>query len=386
MDFQLTEEQKMLKQMVHDLAEKEFRPKIGELEETDGFLSQEDINKFAELGLIGLCMSEQYGGQGKSILEAVLVIEELARVGHIVAFPVFEATFGAARVIEMLGTEEQKQKYLPPVCRGETMLGIAMTEPEAGSALTDLKTKAVLDGDYYVVNGQKRWITLGGKGEAFVVLVRLTEEPGARGIGALIVDAGASGLTYGKQERLMGLHGHPVCDLIFEDCRVPRENLMHPAGRFRELLSTTNVERIGEAANALGIAQGAYEEALKYSQERKQFGKELCEFQAIQFMLADMALQLEAARLLLYKAAASSTPKGTNPLEAIMAKLACSQWGREVAASALQIHGGYGYSKEYPVERAMRDVWVWGIAGGTEQMNRIVIAQELLNRRFDQRK
>lgn len=265
-------------------------------------------------------------------------------------------------------------------------MGIGMTEPEAGSALTDLKTKAVLQDGYYVVNGQKRWVSGGGKCQAFVVLVRLTGELGAKGIGVLIIETGTPGFTFGKQERLMGLHGHPITDLIFDDCRVPRENLLLPAGRFRDLLTATNIERLGEGATVLGIAQGAFEEALKYSQERKQFGKDICEFQAIQFMLADMAMKLESARLLLYKAAANSTAKGAIPLEAEMAKCACSQMAREVTSAALQIHGGYGYSKEYPVERMMRDAWVYGIAGGTEQMNKIVIAQELLHRRFDQRR
>lgn len=386
MDFELTEGQKMLKQTVHDFAEKEVRPKAAEWEEKGKFVSQEYIKKLADMGLLGLPIDEKYGGQGQGNLEGVLAIEQLARVSTLGCMPVFESALGAVRMIEVLGTEEQKQKFIPPVCRGEKMVAAGMTEPEAGSALTDLKTKAILQDDYYIINGQKRFCTGGGEAGIYVVFARLTEQEGARGIGAIIVEKGSHGFSFGNEERLMGLHGMPHCDLLFDNCQVPQENLLIPAGRFRELMMASNLERFAEGAGALGLAQGAFEEALKYSQERKQFGKDICEFQAIQLMLADMAIKVESARLLLYKAAANAGAGLPSLLEVIMAKCACSEVAREVIASALQIHGGYGYSKEYPLERMWRDAWQYGIGGGTVQMNKVVIAQELLHRRFDQRR
>jgi len=386
MDFTLTEEQKMLKRVVHDFAEKEIRPQAAEWEAKAEFLPEDCLKKMVELGLIGMPMPERYGGQGQTALDAILVIEELARVSPPAAHPVFESAVGPVRVIEQFGTEELKQKYIPPVCRGEMSIAVGMTEPEAGSALTDLTTKAVLDGDYYVVNGQKRFVTGGGVAEAYVVYVRMSEERGARGIGSLVIEKGTPGFSFGKQEQFMGFRGIPGCDLSFDDCRVPKENLVVKEGEFRKLMTAFNLERCGNATMCLGIAQGALEEAIKYSQERKQFGKEICEFQAIQLMLADMAMKVEAARLLIYRAVFNAGVGLPSILESNLAKCFANEMVREVAGLALQLHGGYGYSKEYPIERMFRDGWGWGIAGGTIQMQKITITSQLLNRRFDQRR
>jgi butyryl-CoA dehydrogenase len=386
MDFQLNEEQKMLKKMVHDFAEKELRKKAIQWEANGEHMPPEYIKQMADMGLLVLCLPSKYGGQGRSAFEAILAIEELARVGIICAMPVFESTTGPVRVIEQFGTEHQRQKYLPQVSRGDMLISVGMTEPEAGSALTDLVTSAVLDGDHYIVNGQKRFVTGGGASEAYVVYVRLSQQKGAKGIGGLIIDKGTPGFTFGKQERFMGWSGVYDSDLIFENCRVPRENLVIKEGGFKDLMTTFDLERCGNATMCLGIAWGALEEAMAYSQQRKQFGKEICEFQAVQLMLADMALRVEASRLLIYRATVNASTGLPVPLEANLAKCFANQMVREVTAMALQVHGGYGYSREYPIERMLRDGWGWGIAGGTIEIQKINIASFMLNRRFDQRR
>ncbi len=320
MDFQLSYEQKLLKKLAHDIAEKEFRPIAKEIEERGEPLPKKYVKFLARHGLLGIPIPEEYGGQGLSAFEAILVIEELARVCPPAAMPVFESSVGPVRVIEKFGTEEQRRKYLPAVCSGDMIIAVAMTEPEAGTALTDLKTKAVLCGDYYVIDGQKRFVTGGGDAEAYLVYVRMSEKKGAKGIGAIIVEKGTPGFSFGKQERLMGLRGFASCDLIFSECKVPKENLVVREGEFRNLMTAFDLERCGNATMCLGIAQGALEEAIRYSKERKQFGREICEFQAIQFMLADMALKVEAARLLIYRAVINAGAGLPSVLESNLAK------------------------------------------------------------------
>ncbi|MBL7209394.1 MAG: acyl-CoA dehydrogenase family protein [Dehalococcoidia bacterium] len=386
MDFQLNEEQRMLKKLVHDIAEKEFRPKVAEWEATAEHMPAEYSSKLADWGLLGLPIPADYGGQGRTAFEAILAIEEVARVSCLCAGPIFESSVGPVRVIEQFGTEDQKQKYIPPVCRGESWIAVGMTEPEAGSALTDLSTRAVLDENHYVVNGMKRFVSGGGEADVYVVYVRLSEQKGAKGIGGLIIEKATPGFSFGKQEQFMGFRGAPSSDLIFEDCRVPKENLVIKEGDFRKLMTAFDLERCGNATMCLGIAQGALEEAMAYSQQRKQWGKEICEFQAIQSMLADMALRVEASRLLIYRATVNAAAGLPVPLEANLAKCFANQMVREVTGLAMQIHGGYGYSKDYPVERLFRDGWGWGVAGGTIEIQKITIASSLLNRRFDQRR
>jgi len=386
MDFQLTEEQKMLKKLAHDIAEKEFRPIAEEIEKRGEPLPRNYLKFLAEQGLLGIPFPEKYGGQGLTAFEAILVIEEFARVCPATAMPVFESSVGPVRVIEQFGTERQKQKYLPSVCRGEILFAVGMTEPEAGTALTDLKTRGVLDEDHYVINGQKRFITGGGDADVYIVYIRLSDAKGAGGIGGIIVEKGTPGFSFGKQEELMGLRGIASSDLIFDDCMVPKENLVIKEGAFKKLMTAFDLERCGNATMSLGIAQGALEAAIKYSTERKQFGKEICEFQAVQLMLADMALKVEAARLLIYRAVINSGKGFPSILESNLAKCFSNEMVRDVTSFALQVHGGYGYSKEYPLEKMLRDGWAWGLAGGTTQIQKVTIASQLVGRRFDQRR
>ena len=385
MDFQLTEEQKMLKAMVHNFVLREIAPKVCEWDEKEEFVTDEILQKYVQLGLIGLSLPEEYGGQGQTVFDVILVIEEIARVSPIAAMPIFESGVGPVMVVSLFGTEEQKRKYIPPVCSGDLMISVAMTEPDSGSALTDLKTTAVPDGDFYLVNGQKRFVTGGGYSGAYMVYVRLSEDRGAKGIGGIIIEKGTPGFTFGKPERFMGLHGLPSSDLIFENCHVPKKSLVVKQGNFKNLMQAFDIERLGNAAMSLGIAEGALQESIRYSKERKQFGKEICEFQAIQLMLADMAMKVEAAKLLIYQAATEASQGVPSVLHSSLAKCFANEIAKEVTDIALQIHGGYGYSKEYPIERMLRDSRGWPIAGGTVQMQRVNIAAELIGRRFNQR-
>ena len=392
MHFQLTREQKMLKDTVHELVEKEIRPNVMDWDmqaEQEGkieFVPKRILKKYAEMGLLGMNIAEEYGGQGLTAFESIIVMEEIARVSPRAAFPIFETNIGPVRVIELFGTESQKKKYLPPNCEGKILISVGMTEPDAGSALTDLTTQAVIEGDHYIVNGQKRFVTGGGHSEAYVVYVRLSEAKGAKGIGALIIEKGMPGFTFGNQEKFMGFAGFPSSDLIFKDCKVPKENLVIPEGGFKKLMQAFSVERLGNATMSLGIATGALEESIKYSKERKQYGKQICEFQAIQLMLADMAMKVEAARLLIYRAAANASQGYPSVFESSVAKCYANETAKEVSDLALQIHGGYGYSKEYSVERMVRDSRGWPVAGGTVQMQRINIASAMIGKRFNQRK
>jgi butyryl-CoA dehydrogenase len=389
MDFQLSKEQKMIKDSVKELVDKDIRPFQLEwdrpFEEGGEIIPKELKQKYVKMGLLGMTIPEEYGGLGSGALEAILVLEEIAKVLPKAALPIFETTLGPVRVIEKFGTEEQKRKYLPPCCTGELIISAGMTEPDAGSALTDLSTEAVLEGDHYKVNGQKRFVTGGGYSGAYIVYVRLGEAKGAKGIGGLIIEKGTPGFTFGKQEEFMGFRGFPSCDLIFNNCMVPKENLVIPEGGFKKLMEAFDIERLGNATMSLGIAAGALEESIKYSKTRVAFGKPICEFQAIQLMLADMAMKVEASRLLIYRAAVNAGQGHPTILESSLAKCYANEIAKEVTDLAMQIHGGYGYSCEYPIERMVRDSRGWPIAGGTVQMQRINIASSLVGRRFNQR-
>lgn len=385
MDFQLTEEQSIFKKTIHNFAEQKVAPIFDELEKTGNVDYEKLVSMYKDMGLIGMTLPEEYGGGGMTAFDAVLAMEELARISPVVAAPVFESCFGPIRVVEKFGTEEQKKRFIPPCARGEKFMAVGMTEPGAGSALTDLSTRAVLKGNHYVVNGQKRFISGGGHSEMYMVYVRLSEKKGAGGIGSLVIEKGMPGFSFGKQEEFMGLHGIPSCDLIFEDCVVPKENLVIPEGGFAKLMQVFDIERCGNATQSLGIAWGALEAAKKYAQERSAFGKPICEFQAIQFLLADMAMKVEAARLLIYRAVINAGTGAPSIFESSVAKCFSNEMAKEVTDMAMQVFGGYGYSKEYPVERMMRDSRGWAVAGGTVQIQRINIAGAMLGRRFSQR-
>jgi butyryl-CoA dehydrogenase len=386
LDFTLTGEQKALAEAAREFAEEQLKGIAKGLEDADQPVPRRLLKQFAELGFLGINVSEAYGGLGLGNLEAVIVLEQFAKVSSAVAFPVFESSVGPVRAIERFGCEDLKRKVIPKVCTGDLIVAVSMSEPDAGTALTDLSTRGEIRGDRIVLNGVKRWCSGGGHADGYVVYCRLADMPGAAGIGAVYVERTAPGLSFGQPEQLMGFRGVPSCDLRFDDCEVSAQNLIVPAGGFRKLMEAFDLERCGNATMALGQASGALEEVLQYVLERKQFGKPLVEFQAVQLKLADMHMKVDAARLLIYRAAAQSGGGLPNVLDSSVAKCFANTISREVAGDALQLMGAYGYSKEFGIERRLRDAWGWGIAGGVIDIQKINIAGSLVGRRFDQRR
>ncbi len=387
MDFTLSEEQRALQDTARRFAREELTDVAREIEERDEPLSHEWRRRYAEMGFLGINMAEKYGGVGLGGLEAILVIEQFAQVSPAIAFPIFESCVGPVRAIELFAGEDLKRRVIPEVCAGETVVAVAMSEPHAGSALTDLTTRAELGDDTIVLNGQKRWCSGGGHAEGYVVYCRMGEAPGARGIGAVYVEKDRKGLSFGARERLMGFRGVPSADIFFDDVEVPRENLVVPAdGGFQRLMEAFDLERCGNATMSLGLAAGALEAALEYVGERQQFGKTVIEFQAVQMKLAEMAMRVEAARLLIYRAVQNAAEGMPSVFESSVAKCFANEICREVCGTALQLFGAYGYSREYPMEQRLRDAWGWGIAGGTIDIQKINIAAAMAGRRFDQRR
>jgi butyryl-CoA dehydrogenase len=386
MDFQLTEEHRMLQETVRDFAERECRPHAAVWDREARLPDARVLEQMVEMGLFGMCLPEAYGGGGQELLAAILCIEQLARISPLCAAGVFESNVGPVRVIERFGTEEQRKRVLPMVCRGEMQISVGMTEAEAGSALTDLRTRAEPDPGGWRLNGRKVFCSGGGHSEAYLVYCRFGDAPGAKGIGALLVEKGTPGLSFGKQEQYMGLRGLPGSDLVFEDCIVPEENVVVAAGGFRSLMECFDIERCGNATMALGIATGALEVARDHALERETFGKPIAERQAIQLLIADMATRVDAARLLVYRAAVNASSGFPSVQETSMAKVFANETAKAVTDMAMEVLGGYGYSTEYPVERMLRDSRGWPLAGGTLQMQKIIIASTVLGRRFDQRK
>ncbi|MBN1572748.1 MAG: acyl-CoA dehydrogenase family protein [Deltaproteobacteria bacterium] len=386
MDFNFSDEQNMLIDTLRTMGERENFKELAKKVDETGEFPWELLPKYADLGLLGMSLSEENGGGGQPVINTVLAIEELAKFSPMIAAPIFESNVGPVRVVDMFGTEEQKKAIIPKVAKGEYSVSVCMTEPEAGSDLTSLTTKAMSDGDHYILNGTKTFITGGGHASHYMVYCRVDDTPGYKGIGGLLVEKDTPGFSFGKQEVFMGLRGMPSCDLIFEDVKVPKENLIVKAGEFKNLMSTFDVERCGNAAMCLGTAGGALDAAKAYAQERSAFGRPICEFQAVQFMIVDMAMKLDAARLLVYRAATSAGRGFPSIYESAMAKCYANEMAVDVTGSAMQVFGGYGYSAEFPVERMARDARAWGVAGGTVQMLRITMASLLFGRRFDQRK
>jgi len=386
MDFKLNEEQQMLVDTLRTMGERENFKELAKQVDASGQFPAQLMPRYAEMGLLGMTLSPKYGGGGQPGLSAILAIEELAKFSPMVAAPVFESNVGPVRVIDLFGTEEQKKAIIPEVCKGNMSVSVCMTEPEAGSDLTSLSTKAVDDGDSYILNGRKVFITGGGHASHYMVYTRFGDTKGYKGIGGLLVEKGMPGFSFGKQEEFMGLRGMPSCDLIFEDVRVPKKNLVVKPGDFSKLMSTFDIERCGNSAMCLGVAGGALEAAKAYAAERQAFGRPICEFQAIQFMIVDMAMKLDAARLLVYRAASGAGQGLPSIYEASMAKCYANEMVIDVTNTAMQVFGGYGYSKEFPVERMLRDGRAWCVAGGTVQMLRITLASFLFGRRFDQRR
>ncbi|MDX1512206.1 MAG: acyl-CoA dehydrogenase family protein [Gammaproteobacteria bacterium] len=386
MDFTLTEDQQSLRDAARRFAREELEPMASAIEQSDTPVSADLRKRLASLGFLGVNVDSRFGGLGLGNLEALLVLEEFAKVSSALAFPVFESSVGPVRAIEHFGSEALKERVVPAVCRGEIVVAVSMSEPDAGTALTDLRTKAVEVGDHLIINGTKRWCSGGGHSDGYVVYCRMSDEPGARSIGAVYVERDAPGVSFGEQEALMGFRGIPSADIHFDDVRVPRDNLIVPAGGFKKLMEAFDLERCGNATMALGQAAGALEDVLEYVQERRQFGKPIVEFQAVQLKLAEMAMRVDAARLLIHRAAAGAEQGLPNIYESSVAKCFANEIAREVTGDALQLMGGYGYSKAYPMERRMRDAWGWGIAGGTIDIQKINIASALVGRRFDQRR
>jgi butyryl-CoA dehydrogenase len=386
MDFTLNDDQKLLQDAARRFARQELPALAREIEADDRSVDEHWTRRYAEMGFFGINVPQAYGGQGLGHLEAVLVLEELAKISPAVAMPVFESNFGPMAVLVHFAPEALKRRLLPRVCAGELMVAVSMSEPDAGTALTDLRTRAEVRGDRVVLNGTKRWCSGAGHAQGYLVYCRMSDAPGAAGIGAVYVEKGAPGFSFGKREELMGFRGIMTADMYFEDVEIPIEDIVVPAGGFGALMSAFNLERCGNTTMSLGIASGALEYALGYVQERRQFGKPVVEFQAVQLKIAEIALKVDAARLLLYRAVSNAQQGLPSVLESSMAKCYANEMVREVAGTALQLMGGYGYSKQFDMERRLRDAWGWGIAGGTIDVQKVNIAAALVGRRFDQRR
>jgi butyryl-CoA dehydrogenase len=377
-NLDLADEQQLLLRSVRDFAEAEVKPHAKEIDETGRF-PLDTFRKAAELGLTGIAIPENYGGAGMDHVSYAIVIEEISRVCASTGTILSVQNSLYCDPIYRFGTDEQKQKFLVPYARGEKIGCYALTEPQAGSNAAALATKAVRKGDAYVVNGTKAWITNGGAADAALVYVNTQPEKGEKGITALVVEKGTRGFTVGKEEKKLGVHATACTELSFSDCEVPVANRIGNEGEgYKVALSTLDGGRIGIAAQATGIAQGAFEAALSYAQQRQAFGHPIADFQAIQFMLADMATELDAARLLARRAAWKQDSGARFTMEASIAKLFASEMSTRVTHKAIQIHGGYGYSREYPVERAYRDARITEIYEGTSEIQRLVISSLVL--------
>ena len=385
MDFNLSEEQKELQNSARKFAQNELIEIAEQIEKTDEPPSIAVRKKYAELGYLGININESYGGSGGTHLDAVIVLEEIAKVSIGVAFPIFESCFGPCLAIAHFGNEKLKDWLLPKICSGDLILAVSMSEPNAGSALTDLTTKGVIEDDMVVLNGTKRWCSGAGHSEAYVVYCRMSEEQGAKGIGAVIVEKGTPGFSFGKRDHHMGFRGIHSADMYFDNVKVPLENILVPAGGFGKLMDAFDLERCGNTTMSLAVAQSAFDYVLNYTQERKQFGKPLIDFQATQIQIAEMKLKLDASRMLLYRAVANAEQGLPSIADSSIAKCFANETAREVTGKAIQLMGGYGYSKEFPIEQKMRDAWGWGIAGGAIDIQKINIASALVGRRFNQR-
>lgn len=388
--FKLDDDLEEFRNEVRRMAEKEFAPKAAYWDEEEEF-PEENRKTLAELGYFGLLIPEEYGGVGAPIIQSALFVEEISRVCFNTSTICQITLHGPSRAITVLGNDEQKKRFLPPVVSGDYMFSISISEPGAGSAVTDLRTTAVDDGENFVLNGSKCFTTLGNYCTHFLVFCRFGEGKGARGIGALIVDKDTPGVEVGIPDKKMGGRGAPECDVFFHDVKVPKKNLLvegtaESSKGFKLLMDSFGPERCGNAAICVGLAQGAYDAAHAYVQEREQFGRPLMEFQGIQWKIADMATQIHAARMMVYRAATNEKGGFPDPKETTMAKLFANEMVQKVTSEALQIHGHYGYTRAFPLERMMRDARGYAVGGGTVEILRNTIAAMELGRTFDQRR
>lgn len=378
MMFAFTEEQLLIQKLVHDFADKAIRPGVAEREEKEEF-SRELLDKAGELGLTGLFIPEEYGGSGGDYISYIIANEEMARVDDCVAAGFAASVSLCAWPILEYGTEEQKQKYLRPLAEGTKLGAFGLTEPNAGTDASAQKSTAKLEGDHYILNGSKIFITNGGVAETYVVFAMTDKTKGVKGITAFILEKGMPGFTFGKKEKKMGIRSSHTQELVFQNVKVPVANRLGREGEgFKIAMTTLDGGRIGVAAQALGIAYAALQHAIDYSKERIQFGRPICKQQAISFMLADMATKLDAARLLTYRAAGLKQSGLSYSKEAAMAKMYASDAAMSIATDAVQIFGGYGFTRDYPVERLMRNAKITQIYEGTNQVQRMVISGSIL--------
>ena len=378
MDYLLTKEQLLARELFRTFAEKEVKPLAQRVDEEEYF-PYETVEKMAKLGMLGIPFPKELGGAGGDYLTYVMAVEELGRVCGTTSIILSAHTSLCCDPIYRFGTSEQKEKYLKPLARGEKLGAFALTEPNAGSDAGNQQTVAKFDGDFYILNGSKIFITNGGTADVFIIFAMTDKSKGTRGISAFIVEKGFEGFKVGKVEEKMGIRGSSTTELIFEDCRVPKENLLGSEGMgFKIALQTLDGGRIGVGAQALGIAQGAIDEVLKYVKERKQFGKSIGAFQGLQWYIADMITETEAARLLVYNAAMKKDRGILTSADAAMAKKYASDVAMKVTTQAVQIFGGYGYTKDYPVERMMRDAKITQIYEGTNEVQKMVIAGQYI--------
>ncbi|MDP8265419.1 MAG: acyl-CoA dehydrogenase family protein [Candidatus Aceula meridiana] len=378
MDYLLTEEQVMIRDLCREITEEKIKPVAAEYDEKEIF-PWDIVKVLADSDICGVYIDEKYGGMGGGMMELCIVAEELSRGCAGIALA-FAGTALGAEPILIAGNDDQKERYLPDIASGKKLAAYGITEPAAGSDVAGMQTTAKKDGDHYILNGTKHFITNGGDAEIYTIVAMTNKAKGARGASIFIVDKDTPGFTFGKKEEKLGIRASSTRELIFTDCKVPKENLIGREGQgFLLAMRTFDQSRPGIGAQALGIAQGAFEAALKYSQERKQFGKSISSFQGIQFMLADMATEIEAARALIY-ASARQIDAGVKSItkESSMAKMYASDVAMKVTVDAVQIFGGYGYCKEYPVEKYMRDAKITQIYEGTNQIQRNIIALELI--------
>ena len=378
MNFDLTKTDELFLLMIREFAEKEVKPLAAEVDETERF-PMETVRKMAKLGLMGIPVPVEYGGAGGDNILYTMAVEELSRVCATTGVIVSAHTSLCCAPILEHGTQEQKMKYLPKLASGEWIGAFGLTEPNAGTDASAQQTMAVKEGDHYVLNGTKIFITNASYADVFIIMAMTDKSKGTRGISAFIVEKDFPGFSIGKKEKKLGIRGSATCELIMENCIVPAENLLGQEGKgFSIAMKTLDGGRIGIASQALGIAQGAMDETVKYVMERKQFGKPIGKFQNTQFQLADLETKIEASRLLVRKAAFKKDRKQPYSADAAMAKLFAAETAMEMTTKAVQFHGGYGYTREYPVERMMRDAKITEIYEGTSEVQRMVIAAQLL--------
>jgi len=378
MEFDLKEHQQMIKETARDFAEKELRPLAAKIDEEATFPT-ENVKKLGELGFMGMMVPEEFGGAGLDSVSYAIAVEEISRVCASTGVIMSVNNSLVCQPILDLGTPEQKKKFLPDLAKGKKLGAFSLTEPEAGSDAGNIQTTAVPSGDDYVINGTKIFVTSGGKADVVLLFASTDKAAKAKGLTAFLIEKGMPGFKIGKKENKMGIRASETTELVFEDCKVPKANVLGQLGAgFRIAMKTLDGGRIGIAAQAVGIAQAAMEAAVKYSKERKQFGKCICEFQAIQWMLANMSVEVDAARLLTLRAAYTKDKGLSFTKEAATAKLFASETAVKTAINAVQVHGGYGYMKEYDVERYFRDAKITEIYEGTSEVQRMVIAAMLL--------